>query len=241
MTFKTFSFNAFPILLSSALLVACGGGGGGSDSTSSLPPAPPATAASATFGDCFKWTPGVKFNLSNGSKTLIVEEQFEGQSAIGAVELRANETRSGARYHTVNDTNVQILGINDYTIAGVYSGKYVFSSELRFPSTMTPGQTVRMTFTETRTLVNPAPSVEVTTLTEENIFVGLEDLTLGGRTFSNVCKISSTNLSQGSNTTTKSVSWVANGFGTIRSETQTTQGVLVPGTRVELATVITAP
>lgn len=225
--------SAYLVALSTVLLAACGGGG----SSDPAPVAVPVTGTVTTtsVGDCFVVTPGVKFVKSNGFKELAVQEAFEGVSAFGRVELRANDTRFSASYQTISGGFVHFLGMNLYDIAGVSKGKNVYSSGAQFPVDMTAGQTVQINYTDTRT-----SNVTGTTSTHVSYaltFVGLESLTLGGRTFANACKFKTPGTVAGQT----DVSWFAQGFGEIRSESQDAQGVMVPGSRVELATIVTAP
>lgn len=223
------------ILLSTVLLASCGGSSS-SGPTTTTPAADLLTAtAAATLGDCFTWTPGIKYTRTDGRQTLIAQEQFEGQAAMGQVELRADGTRFGSTYFTVDSTYVQVLGGNQYDSTGVYDGKDVNSSGNRLPVNMTPGQSVQLSYTRasTRSLAPSTTTNEAAQVT----FVGFESLTLGGRTFTNVCRVDSPDPSSAET----HVSWVAPGFGFIRSETQDAQGVTVPGTRGELAAIDTVP
>jgi hypothetical protein len=234
---KILSIKLPAILVSTAFIASCGGGGTSSGQEGTPATNPSTVTAAATFGDCFIWTPGVKYTRTDGSKILLVQEQFEGQTAISNMELRADDTRFGGAYLTVDNAHVQILGVNQYDSNGVFDGKDVNSSGNRLPVNMTPGQTVQLDYTQTSTSLTPTSSTTTTTETDRLTFVGFENLTLGGRTFANVCRIKSPNP----NGTETSVTWAANGFGFIRSETQDAQGATVPGTRNELATIVTAP
>jgi len=217
----------------SITLASCGGG-----SSSPTAVTLPVVVSSPTLGACFALTPGTKFVRTDGSKKLVVQETFEGQTAFSAVELRANDTRFGAFFQVVGGGFVNFLGILDYDINGVSSGtKNVYSSGYRVAVDLAPGQTVQLNYTDTQTRTQPTSSTTVNNVTEQFNFVGFENLTLGGRTFSDVCKIRSPNAGTGQAT----VTWFASGFGAIRSEKQDALGVMVPGSRNELVTVLAAP
>lgn len=189
-----------------------------------------------TLGDCFTLAAGTKFVKSNGYKELIVQETFEGQSAYGSVELRSDDTRFGASYQTIGGGYIHLLGLNQYDQGGIYNGKNVYSSSNRIPVDMTPGQTIQLSYTDTST----SAFDNATTTTNRSYqfaFVGLENIMLGGKLFSNVCKVK---ISNGSSSQS-SVVWFAKGFGAIRSETQDATGATVSGSRVELTSIVAAP
>jgi hypothetical protein len=196
--------------------------------------------ASATLADCFQLTPGVKYQLTNGYIWLIVQEAFEGVTAMGRVELRANETRFSAVYETVQDGYVKLLGMQDYDGSGAPDGVYVNSDTAKFSTGMKVGQTTDLTYTVTNTEPNYSTgSTEVRQYEQSGsiTFAGVENVALGGRTFTNVCKLTDPDEGRPGQTY---VAWRAKGFGYIRTERQDAQGVTVSGTRKELATILSA-
>ncbi len=241
--FPHLHLRAFPTRLTALgtaiLLAACGGGSPAPGTAEQQPSRDSVPVKTATLGECFKWTPGTKYSMSDGSKQLIVQEAFEGQTVTGWMELRANDTRFGGAYVAVDNTYVRLLGGVDYDDKGVLSSKEVFSADARFPVDMAAGQTVRLSYVETKTDLRPAPATTTTTITGQITFVGVEALTLGGRTFTDVCKIRVESSEGG--TTFRSMVWVAKGFGNIRTEQLDAQGAAVPGTREELTAIISAP
>jgi hypothetical protein len=235
------------LLISSVLLASCGGGSSGastvatgtettSNSNSNSDTSTNTTTAT-TLGDCYALTPGVKFVRTDGSKKQVVQETFEGQLAYSAVELRANDTRFGALYQTISGGYVHLLGIGQYDGSGNPSGKDVYSSQAQFSVGTPVGQTVNLSYTNTKTRTAPTNSVTTANETLQFTFVGLETLTLGGRTFTDTCKLSTPDSVAGRT----QLLWVAKGFGTIRQETQDAQGAIVPGTRNELTSIVSAP
>jgi hypothetical protein len=224
--------SAYLAALSAVLLAACGGGG----SSDPAPVTAPATvAAVASFGACFELTPGVKFIQSNGFKKLVVQEVFEGSSAFGRADLRSDDTRMYVNYQAISGGFVHMLGVNEYDDKGVSDGKQVFSSSDQISVDLAAGQTAQLNYTETRTS-NYAPT-STTSRTESVTFVGFENLTLGGRVFADTCKFTAPASVAGQT----NVTWLAKGFGAIRSEKQDAQRVLVAGSRIELTTIVSAP
>jgi hypothetical protein len=228
---KTLSIKLSLLTIVAAVVAACGGGG----SSEQKAQAPNTLTAGPKIGDCFIWTPGTKYTKTNGYANLIVQEQFDGRQAIGAVELRSNGTRFGAEYTAVGDTDVQVLGVIDYDNNGAFNYQRVYSG-FTFPINLAPGQKVQRTVTVTETRATP-PSPAPTTQNEEWTFVGFENLTLGGRRFTDVCKVSSPSGSAGKTY----VAWFAKGFGNIKYETLDAQGALVPGDGAELEKIVSAP
>lgn len=101
---------------------------------------------------------------------------------------------------------------------------------------MASGQTLQLNYTDAST--STATGLTTTAnVTYPLTFAGFDNLTLGGRAFANACKFKT----PGSLAGQTSVSWIAQGFGTIQSETQDAQGVTVAGSRINLTTVVTAP
>lgn len=192
------------------------------------------SVASITLGDCFTWTAGTKFNKSNYFKTLIVQEAFEGQTATGAADLRYDDSRFSMLYQTISGGAIHLLGLSQYDTSGAIKSKVVYSGGAQMPADMTPGQSVLMEYTATSTTA-ATNAVATANVSSQFTFVGLEDLILGNRTFSNVCKVKAVENGQ------IYVTWFAKGFGAIRSERQDATGATVSGSRVELTSVVAAP
>jgi hypothetical protein len=151
------------------------------------------------------------------------------------MELRPNDARFGGAYLNLDADFVTILGTTDYDAAGVYQGKEVYTN-FRLPVNMAPGQTVNVNYSFTRTRANP-PSTTNGGNTTQYKFKGFESLTLGGRTFADVCKLRSTTDAAGE----IAVQWVAKGFGVIKQERQDANGATLSGTARELVTIEVAP
>lgn len=190
--------------------------------------------ASVTLGDCFTWTPGTKFNKSNFFKTLIVQEAFEGQTAIGAADLRFDDSRFSVMYQAISGGAIHLLGLNQYDSTGALKSKVVYSAGAQMPADMTPGQSVQMNYTTTLT-TTATNAVTTANISSQYTFAGLENLTLGGRTFSNACKVKEVENGQ------VYVTWFAKGFGAIHSERQDATGATVSGSQIELTSIVAAP
>lgn len=226
-------FKLTAILATVSALGACGGGGG--DSTSGT--VTTTSSPTAAFSDCFVLTPGTKFVLNDGYKMLVVQESFNGQMAYGYRELRSDDSTFGTTYMAKDDSYITILGnLDDSGSTNVYTG-------YRFPASMSAGQTANITYSEVDTVIFPPPSPSPQTFTYNNqaasfTFVGFEDLMLGGKTFTNACKLSSPYHADATKT---DYTWFAKGFGWIRGVVLDAQGNEVPGTRRELTSIVTAP
>lgn len=167
--------------------------------------------------------------------------------AYGIMELRDNGARRGGPYFTLDNNIFKMLGVGQYDTSGVQKGKDVFSKDAFFPLMMVPGQTAMTNFTNTSTSWHPefdksgastmVTSTDVKTLSDELTFVGFDTVMVAGRTFANACKIASPGSASGQ----VSMAWRAKGFGWVRTEEQTAQGTLVPGTRVDIIKIIAAP
>ncbi|WP_187364116.1 hypothetical protein [Massilia genomosp. 1] len=262
--------SAYAIALSSVLIAGCGGGSSDHTTTPAMAPATPvvvapapvpvvapapapapvsgtSTSASPSFADCFQVTPGTQYTTSDTYTHVVVQEMFEGVMAYGIVELRDNGARRGGPYFTLDNNVYRMLGVGQYDTSGAQKGKDVFSKEASFPLTMVAGQTVMANYTNTSTswhlefdksgASRIVTNTEVETLSDELTFVGFDTITVAGRQFANACKIAF----PGSVAGQVSMTWRAKGFGWIRTEEQTAQGALVPGTRVEIVKIIAAP
>jgi hypothetical protein len=234
--------NTICLSLSAFLLAACGGGGGSGSSGSPTPSDTSATSAVASFEDCLTLTKGVKYEMSDGAKFSVEDELFNGKMLLGHAERRANGTRFGTNFSKIEGGFLQYLGYNDYDFNGLPSSTNVASSSARTPTDMKPGQTIQSSYTITETPVDPARQVTTSTVTETVTFVGFETLTLGERKFENTCKFISTYDRTGvHNTGSIGASWVAKGFGYIKSEERDVNGVLIPNSSVTLKRIIAAP
>ncbi|NIA00488.1 hypothetical protein [Massilia sp. CCM 8734] len=262
--------SAYAIALSSVLIAGCGGGSSDHTTAPAMAPATPvvvapapvpvvtpapapapvsgtSTSASPSFADCFQVTPGTQYTTSDTYTHVVVQEMFEGVMAYGIVELRDNGARRGGPYFTLDNNVYRMLGVGQYDTSGAQNGKDVFSKEASFPLTMVAGQTVMANYTNTSTswhldvdksgASRMVTNTEVETLSDELTFAGFDTITVAGRRFANACKIAF----PGSVAGQVSMTWRAKGFGWIRTEEQTAQGTLVPGTRVEIVKIIAAP
>ena len=228
--------------LSTFLLLACGSGGG--DSTPDIlasggsgagnPAGSVAVQSSVKFSDCFVLKPGVRYTMIDGTEVLNVEEPFEGPMRLGTVRFRSNELRDVTTFRLVDDTAVTILGEYEYDTAGnnIYKDLYANYS---LPANLQPGQSHTVNVTQTST--GPG-GTSTRDFTQTFTFIGFEDITLAGRTLTNVCKLRDDSDPAD---THKAYVWHANGYGLVRQAVLTAEGQLVEGTLQQIGTVATAP
>ncbi|MDB5773686.1 MAG: hypothetical protein JWM42_4060 [Burkholderia sp.] len=209
------------LALVSSVLAACGGGGGAS----------PTPLSGPKFGDCFIGTPGTRYTKTNGYSTLIVQEPFNGRAEVGEIELRSDGKRDFATYVAVGSTEVDIRGFIFYDASGEVSSTEV-TAGYNAPVNLAPGQKIQRVVTVTKS--TPTQTNPPTTRNEELTFIGFENLTLGGRTFTDVCKFVMTG-SGGE----KVENWFAKGFGNIKWVTVNASGT--PIVSAELQTILAAP
>jgi hypothetical protein len=187
----------------SLALVACGGG---DDDDGSTEP---------SFAACFALTPGHAHSMSSGERYSAVSETFDGAQRTAQVEALSSGARSFANYWTVESNGVRFWGANDYAenAANTITTRTVYSAGNTLPTNLRPGQSVTLTYTVTTTELNPPnPDVVSTeTLVSAWSFEAFDSLALGGRTFSNLCRMRLTLADGGS-----SQIWFAPGFGVIR-------------------------
>lgn len=185
---------------------------------------------------CFTLTAGVKFIDTYGATQTVSREIFEGKPTFGMTEMRTDGTLFGVIYRHVEGNTVYFLGMVDYTDRGVYNFKRVNSAEAKLNLDLVPGQTVvnHFTYTETRA---PENTTTISSETEQFTFVGFETVTAAGRTFKDACKLTSPTGKNGET----DVTWLANGFGNVRSHTLNAQGAIIPGTTYEVVKILSAP
>lgn len=223
------------ILAAISMLAACGGGGGDDPQTNGT-----AATSGPTFGDCFTLTPGTRYKMTNGDELLIVQESFNGQTVPGTRSLYADGTTQYTEYMKVDNSYVTLVGFYQphgtapYELTRIYDGWH-------FPANFSPSQTISLNYTTTETTISylatpPTTTTSTSTNTAYQLtFLGFGSLTVANRTFSNTCKIK---IVDGGQTL---IRWVAKGFGVIGMEEQDSQGVAVPGSHIELASIIAPP
>lgn len=212
------------------------------------------------MNDCFRLTPGVTYTYARGemprvsafdSTCKIIEEEFNGKTSIGKLELRADGTRFGTLYFEFREGEYfQFLGVRDFDQLGHFSNDRVLSDGARIPLNMMPGQTVVYQYTVKETAraldlqtSQPRPLASPEVVKESLTFDGFENITLGRHQFKNACKITSRVLEGGDQGERDQigVSWVAEGFGVILSEELDADGKVAAKSREEFVSILAAP
>jgi hypothetical protein len=196
-------------------LAACGGGGDDDGPPSDTP----------SLAACFGLTPGHAFTVTSGERRLAVSETFNGVQRTGFVQAQSSGLRTFATYWSVEPNGVRFWGANDYgeSAANPVTSRIVYSDGYLLPLALQPGQSATLTYTETITEFNPPNPEQVSTVTSTDpwTFEAFDTLTLGGRTFNNLCRMRIT-FPGGS-----SQFWVAPGFGVIRNVSRDAAGTVV--------------
>ena len=214
-----------------ATLAACGGGGGDDDA-----PSVPATPAKATFASCFEVTAGVAFiekstdeggDDAGRNTVLLANESFEGAVRSAMVEMSdtsSTAVRDFASYWSQESNGIRFWGFLDYENTGTAHSKTVHSDGFTLPLAMQPGQSVALSYTDTSTQLTGPSSGEVTNTTHQETwtFEGFETVTLGGKTFTDTCRIKTVQATEDGPSTL----WFAKGFGLIHGVHTTTDGTV---------------
>lgn len=220
-----------------ATLAACGGGGDDSATPTTTP------AAAPSFASCFDVTAGVAYTMTDpdaggvSDGVLMLKESFEGTVRSATVELQnATSVRSSANYWSQESNGIRFWGDVSYDGAGTAELKTVFSDGFLLPLNMQAGQSADLSYNATSTYLSgsQAGETETSALHESWTFEGFETLTLGGKTFTNVCKIKSSSIPVGEDGPT--TLWVAKGFGTVRVQHTDDKGAIVEESQLESIT-----
>lgn len=222
------------------VLAACGSG------------APPAASdpAMPLLADCFSLAPGTAFDMSDGSHWQVITERFQGQAMPGIAKLRKDASRSAAYFQTLQASEVMYVGEHSYDRAGSLESLTAYAPGLRIPFGLAPGESVQVGFDTTATDMAPVPSTDPggPVAGRESLritYLGRERLDLGGRSFMQACKLRigldpAAGDEPGAVTAPAHMIWLAPGFGRIAREDLDADGNALPGSRVELASVIVA-
>ena len=166
--------------------------------------------ADASIANCFTVPSDIDFDVESlvptgvpqpankPVKSSVIRGPFNGQTARVQTVFNADGS-STTDYWNVTSSGVSRLGV---AIDGVI---YPADPPIIYPANMQPGQYV------------DRPS------NKRDIFVGYEDITLSGKTFSNACHIQSVSLTSDGKVDPKAFptdSWVAFGYGTIKNYSQ---------------------
>ena len=221
-----------------ATLAACGGGG---DDASA-----PTTPAGPTFASCFDVTAGTAFiekstdeggDDAGRNSVVLVKEAFEGALRSGSVDMSDDSStavRSSVFYWSQESNGIRFWGFLDYDSTGSAQAKTVHSDGYTLPLAMQAGQAAALTYTDTATQLTGTSSGQVTTTTNQETwtFEGFETLTLGGKTFTDTCRIKTLQTSVDGPSTL----WFAKGFGLIRALHTNTAGTVLEESVLETVT-----
>jgi len=225
------------------LLSACGGS---SDSDAAAAPAATASAptASPAFASCFEITAGVAYTTTDPGGTpdgvLLTREAFEGSVRNTGVEfVDATQVRSVATYWSQEANGIRLWGDLDYDNAGTAERKVVFSDGALLPLAPQVGQAIPLGYTVTVTPLSPSAGTQVLTqsVQETWTFEGFETLTLGGRTFTDACRLRRLDADAAANGDGPSTLWFAKGFGNIRARHTDSTGKVLEETELQAITV----
>jgi hypothetical protein len=231
-------FQIKTVMLASSLcatLAACGGG----DDTAT----PTTTATAPAFASCFDVTAGVAYTMTDpdaggvSDGVLMLKESFEGAVRSATVELQnATSVRSSANYWSQESNGIRFWGDVGYDGTGTAELKTVFSNGFLLPLNMQAGQSADLSYNATSTYLSgsQAGQTETSALHESWTFEGFETLTLGGKTFTNVCRIKSSSVPAGEDG--PSTFWIAKGFGMIRVQHTDDKGAIVEESQLETIT-----
>jgi hypothetical protein len=226
-----------------AALAACGGG----SDDSATPTVSPTTSA---FAACFDVTAGVAYTMADVDEggddaghhgVQMVKESFEGavrNAGVNLTDTNGIRTSTGfAGYWSQESNGLRFWGGLSYDSTGAVLAKTVFSDRFVLPLATQAGQSTALTYSGTTSYLSgtKAGQTETGTYQETWTFEGFESLTLGGKTFTNTCRVKQTSgLIDGANTL-----WFAKGFGIIRGRHTNSAGVMREEST--LATITTQP
>lgn len=231
-------FQIKTFLLASSLCATLAACGGGDDSAT-----PTVSPVASAFASCFDVTAGVAYTMTDpdaggvSDGVLMLKESFEGTVRSATVEL-LNDTsvRSSATYWSQESNGIRFWGGIDYDGTGTAEAKTVLSDGFLLPLNMQAGQSADLSYTATRTDLSGSQAGQSVTsaLHESWTFEGFETLTLGGKTFANVCRIKSSTIPAGEDG--PATIWVAKGFGMIRVQNTSGTGAVIEESHLETIT-----
>ncbi|MGX9714438.1 hypothetical protein ACWYXJ_09270 [Janthinobacterium lividum] len=206
--------------------------------------------AAPTVGECMELTTGIKFSKNNGDAQVNVEEMFEGKKQKGTQLILDGGVLLATSYQDIRDGQVFLTGAIHYNEDGTVRSKNVYTPQSAIPSTMRPGQEVRVQFTDTQTsthypLAGLSDKITTSTRTDKRdfsiTFLGWERLELGGRRFPDACKFELRDVGGKSKGKSGEYVWYAQGYGVIMTDKLDKDGNVQPAYRIALTKIISAP
>jgi len=195
-------------------LTACGGDGGDDGNT----------VARGAVEACFTVPETVSFNVNyfgaDGTgavggfyRRMVGPTTFNGQAATQSRTVTyvpdrpLDEKSSVSVYWAVTDSGIALLG-NTKTQANEPDNSYISSPAAVIPLNIQPGQSVNLVSSQVVSASFDAPA--------SFTFVGLETLTLSGKTFSDVCHFRVQGTPAGATGPVTNDLWYASGYGEIQ-------------------------
>ncbi|SDH91332.1 hypothetical protein [Janthinobacterium sp. YR213] len=206
--------------------------------------------AAPTVGECMELTTGIKFSKNNGDAQVNIEEMFEGKKQKGTQLILDGGVLLATSYQDIRDGQVFLTGAIHYNEDGTVRSKNVYTPQSAIPSTMRPGQEVRVQFTDTQTsthypLAGLSDKITTSTRTDKRdfsiTFLGWERLELGGRRFPDACKFELRDVGGKSKGKSGEYVWYAQGYGVIMTDKLDKDGDVQPAYRIALTKIISAP
>jgi hypothetical protein len=225
-------------VLTAALLASLTACGGGDDDSSSPTPAPAPAPVAPTFGNCFEVVAGIAYTMGGDfeSNVLMVEEAFDGTVRTGARDSsKTTGERLSASYWSQDSSGIRFWGDMLYENDAA-SEKDVFSAGFLLPLSLQAGQLATLNYTRTTHYLtgNQAGQTSTQTIQQTWTFEGFETMTLGGKTFENVCRVK---VAEPADTEFgPSTQWYARGFGLIRIQNTNGAGQVVEESSLETIT-----
>ena len=153
-----------------------------------------------------------------------------------SVELaNATTVRTAATYWSQESDGIRFWGLLEYDGTGNAQTKTLHSAGFVLPPTMQAGQSAALSYTDTISQLSGDQAGQTDTVARQETwtFEGFETLTLGGKTFTDVCRIKTIAAQSGDGPSTL---WFAKGFGIIRFQHTNSAGTIVQGSSLEAIT-----
>jgi hypothetical protein len=164
---------------------------------------------------------------SNGVRML--EEPFGNGPTRGAmVELAGgSDVRTTATYWSQEPSGIRFWGALLYDGGGAAEQGIVHSDGFTLPLTMQPGQAAAIAYTDTVSTLTGANAGQSETIDRQETWTleGFESLTLGGRTFTDTCRMKVAEV--GNAEDGPSTLWFAKGFGIVKLQHTNAAGTVV--------------
>jgi hypothetical protein len=192
-------------------------------------------------------TPGVAYTMTDSDLTVnggapdstshgvqMLKESFEGTVRSASVELAdATPVRTAATYWSHESNGIRFWGDLDYDSTGTVQAKTLHSAGFLLPLTMQAGQSAALGYTDTISQLSGDQAGQTDTVARQETwtFEGFESLTLGGKTFTDVCRIRTIAAQPGEDG--PSTLWFAKGFGVIRLQHTNSAGTIVETSSLE--------